>query len=140
MSCKKEYEISTHRYLELSHFCQQYHEYKAEIAKILTSGGGCSIALYAEKSRAYADSTAAKAIEVEVYRRYCDMIEQTAKTIGRDYGITEAIIKNVTLSLSYEQLIALEIIPRTDGNPRIGKNKFYQLRRKYFYLLAGKKK
>ena len=137
----KEYEISNLRYRELYYFCLQYQKYKDKINEIETGGGRSSYAQTGRSGSGHADPTAAKVIKAEKYREYCELIEQTAIEVGGDYAdIYQTIMTNVTIGLSYEQLRALGKIPKYKDGKYCGKNMFYNLRRKFYWLLDFKKK
>ena len=126
-----EYKISGHAYWELYHFCLRYGEFKEKINQIMYSGGGSGIMTHSEANGRYSDPTASKAVKIERLRRMCELIEQTA--VETDRTIYQALLKNITTGVTYEQMKALGIeIPR-------GKNQFYNKRKKFFWLLNLKR-
>jgi len=137
---EKDYKISSARYYELKYFCLQYHDFKAKIKENELSGGSKASYFQNGMSSGISNPTMDKVLQQNIYFEYCELIEQTALIIGGDYGLYQAFLDNVTIGLSYEHLRALEKIPdHENGKPVIGYVKFYNLRRKFYYLLNFKK-
>lgn len=117
------YNISGNRYRELKYFCRQYREKQSllrsitEIGSPPLSGGG---------SGKLSDKTASTAIRRAELQRDLELIEQTA--IEADAEIYTYILSNVADGVPLEYL----------GIP-VGRRKFYEARRKFFYLLSKKK-
>jgi hypothetical protein len=67
----------------------------------------------------------------------CELIEQTAIQASADYDIYQPLLLNVTTGISYEQLKACGLLHESDDDKRNGKGskKFYDVRRKFFWLL-----
>jgi len=129
------YKISDHAYWELYHFCLRYWEFKRKIDEITQSGGGSGSIAYAETNGRYSDPTANKALKRASLARNCELIEQTA--LETDGGIYKMLIDNVTTGATYEQIRA--IMEAYDIQVPCGRQKFYNLRKKFFYLLNQKK-
>lgn len=117
----KKYKISLNRFRELKYFCLQYDDKKHELNSLTFisaqlsdgqphAGGGVS------------DMTAKKAIKAAELKKDIELIEKCAAEA--DNTIYRYIIANVTKGLAYEHL----------GVP-MGKNQFYEKRRKFFWLL-----
>jgi len=132
-----DYKISDHAYRELYHFCLRYNEFKDEIKTIMYSGGNGGI-VRSQSIGGYSDPTANKAIKIERLRGKCELIEQTAIEAAGDYEtLYQPLLLNVTTGISYEHLRACGIV-RDDDRIK-GKNKFYDARRKFFWLLDYRK-
>lgn len=107
------YDISLYAYRELKYFCMQYDEKRKQIAGLYAIGKGT-------------DPTAYMAIDILRLRKEIDMIEKTAYEIaGR---MAPQMIASVTRNIPYERLS----VP-------CGRRQFYELRRKFYYLLHMKK-
>lgn len=120
-----QYGISKFAYRELSNFCLQYEDKKNRINDLnntyrspqvtgLPHGSGTS------------NPVEEAAIKADQLQRDVELIQKTA--YETDSVIAPAILKNVTQGIQYDYME----IP-------CGKNQFYTLRRKFFYLLATKK-
>lgn len=120
------YGIDRDRYLELKYFCRQYGKWKRRINELhaayspinltgMPSGSGTS------------DPVAKAALEAAELSHNCDMIETCAKQA--DNGLYEAIMKNVTMGIRYEDMPVCA-----------GRRQFYERRRKFFWLLSQVKK
>lgn len=113
--------ITKQKYLELKHFCLQYHEKKKEISyglRSTNSDGGCSGEIGKPTER--------QAIRNAILKRDVEMIEQTA--LEADPGIYPWLLKNVAEGIPYEYL-----------DVPMSRTKFYDARRYFFYLLAQKR-
>lgn len=117
------YDISANRYLELKYFCRQYREKQSQLRSLTEissfnmdgrSGGGIS------------DKTASLAIKRAQLTEDMKLVEQSA--FEADSDIYQYIISNVADGVPYEYL----------GVPA-GRRKFYEARRKFFFLLSQKK-
>lgn len=107
-----EYSIGTFAYRELYNFCLQYPEMKRKLARCSTRGTMTEPLLQIEKA--------------------CKMIEQTAIEAagGNDY---QCLLLAVTQDVPFHYLHMLK-------NLAAGRDKFYAMKRKFYYLLAKKKK
>ena len=119
-----QYGISKHRYRELSNFCLQYKEFIAEKNNCYDLSGVALTGM--PHSTTVSDPTANKAERAYKLGKNIELIEQTAiEACGELYPW---IIKAVSQGLSWDDL-----------QPPMGKNQYYQERRKFFYLLSLKK-
>ncbi len=120
----KKYEISLNRFRELKYFCLQYDDKKRELNNLTF----ISSPIFDGQPHGHdiSDTTAKKALRVAELRKDIELIEQCA--IEADNTIYQYIITNVTKGLAYEFL----------GVP-MGKNQFYEKRRKFFWLLNKNK-
>lgn len=119
-----EYNISNYAYRELRYFCLQYPEKKRQLKDcyLLSSHGYKG----APSTGGLSDPTQAQAMKAIRLAEDCELIEQTA--IAVDSALYLYIIKSVTTETEYRAL-----------NVPCGRRQFYELRRKFFYLLAQKK-
>ena len=121
------YCISQHRYYELKHFCLQYPIWK----KTLSALGGCkygrSDISVTRPDGSVSDPTADFAEEKIFYSERISMIERTADQT--DHELSDYILKGVTEGVSYEHLKAKLNIPCC-------REKYYELYRRFFYLLS----
>lgn len=118
------YNITKNRYLELKYFCRQYPEWKRELTDLrcgykpinltgLPSGSGTS------------DAVSDAAIRAAELSKKCELIEQCC--IEADSGIYQSLLKNVTEGIPYEHMPTYA-----------GRRQFYEVRRKFFWLLNKK--
>lgn len=118
------YGISLRRYRELYYFCLQYNEKKNKLRDCYDIGSPYLSDM--PKSGNVRDAIAKQAEIAIKLRRDIELIEQCA--IAADAELYQYILKNVTEELRYEYL-----------NVPAGRRKFYESRRKFFYLLNQKK-
>ena len=117
-----EYHISGNRYRELKYFCRQYREKQAllrsitEIGSPICGAGGSGLS----------DRTAGTAIRRAELQRDLELIEQSA--IEADAEIYVYLLSNVSDGVPWEHLDA-----------PVGRRKFYESRRRFFYILSRKK-
>ena len=122
------YGISVHRYRELLHMCRQYDEMRRKLDRIRqgvdeptpSASGPASLVKDPTGSRAAraADSWCSARIAA---------IEQAA--IAADPAVAPYIIRNATHGTSYDAMRA------RDEHLPCGREMFYELRRKFFWLL-----
>lgn len=123
ISKKNEYWISNYRYYELKYFCLQYSEYR----RLCGSFDGYAKHAYSSTHAGGINKPTEKTAEVrEYYDERVRMIEKAA-------GLTDPILGNyiligVTNGLAYDKIKARLNIP-------CGKDVYYKLYHKYFYIL-----
>ena len=118
----------------------QYHEYKKEIDVITNSGGGGDLSQSKSKTNIPSDETANKAIRLEPLVKKCKLIEKTLLDVTQDYQtLYDALFFNITNQMSFDQSDACGYIKEYGKNKRHCRNKFYELRRKFYYLLSLRK-
>lgn len=131
VSEKNKYWIDKHRHYELKHFCLQYPTWKKEY--IETNGYGLRSStfevIYA--SSPPSDPTATMAIKRAFYLERMRMIERAARDTDEVLG--DYILKGVTEGLSYSYLRDILHIP-------CGKDTYYNLYRRFFWLLNNLRK
>ena len=128
LSINGKYYVEKHRYYELKHFCLQYPLWK----KTLTSLGEAKY-VRTDISSVYvkgifSDPTADHAEEKIFYSERVRMIEDTVKQTAPE-PIANYLLRGVTEGVSYEYLKAKLNIPCC-------RDKYYELYRKFFYLLS----
>ena len=120
--------ISKHRYYELKHFCLQYPEFKTEYERLLNESKKTSI--WSKLSVEWSDPTSSRAARCEQLIKWMRMIEGCAK--AADPVMQNYILRGVTLGESYETL-------KVNCNIPCGKDYYYDLYRKFFWLLSIKR-
>ena len=118
------YNISKIKYLELKNFCLQYGEKKREIH----SNYGISAINYDDmpKGSSTSNPTEQTAMKNLRLQKDIELIEQTA--IEADAEIYQWLLKAITQKMRWE-----------DMDIPMGRRRFYETRRYFFYLLAQKK-
>ena len=121
----EDYGISKNRYKELKAFCLQYDEKKSKIKY------GLSAMQYDGQPKAHSTGSQVEnqAIENEIYKKDCAMIEEAA--IRTNPEIWRYILKSVTLGLSYE---FIEYDDEQGKIPMCRKD-FYGTRKKFYGIL-----
>lgn len=129
ISEKNRYWISKQRYYELRHFCAQYKEWAKEYADL----DGYPAQSYSTEIRSPQPGDPTERIaERKLYlRERMDMVKNAAR--DTDATIGRYIFRAVTKGYSYEHLRA------KDGLPCC-KNTYYDLYRKFFWLLDKARK
>lgn len=132
LSKKNKYWIPKHRYYELKHFVMQYNEWREKLEEIdsfvrATQNGGVQIW----------DMPDPVSKAAELRDRYNKNIEICNKammdTYPEDFFIGNCILIAVINNNSYEQIRAKYPIP-------CGKDMYYELYHKFFYLLDAARK
>ena len=125
LSKKNPYYISKHRYYELKHFCLQYKEWK----DLCGSMGYSSCSEIRTGSTEWSDPTGRKAIFLERYIIRMRFVEDTADEVAGN--LSNYILQSVTEGKTYTALKTVYNIP-------LGRDKFYELYRRFFWLLSNK--
>lgn len=125
----EEYGISKKRYKELSGFCEQYPEWKKELAMKNSTLRSPQITGM-PVSHNNADATGDLAVRRAMLEEKCRIIEETAKEASEE--LYEYIIKAVCYEVTVPYLLTYENMP-------CGKSAFSDIRR-YFFSLLNKKK
>lgn len=131
LSKRNPYWIEKHRYYELKHFCMQYPIWKKLIVMI---DGYSSHSIETVKNAVqqyHGDYTADRALIRAFYSERIEMIERVAERT--DSVIRRYILKGVTEGVSYEVIKARLEIPCC-------KDVYYELYRKFFWLLSQERK
>lgn len=129
ISKKNPYWIEKHRYLELKHFCLQYPIWKAARNSIDGLSKSPDLEMIFSKSGIISDPTARCAMQIEEYNKKMNMIKKAAHdACYPDTILWIYILDGVTKGKSYECLNAEHNIPCC-------KDKYYEIYRKFFYIL-----
>ena len=124
ISTKNKYWIDKHRHYELKHFCLQYPIWK----KAYNSLDGLTKnhpEIFAKTS--HISYPTAKCAEIRArYSRWMQMVEEASD--NTDAQLSKYILRAVTEELSYDTL-------RTMYNIPCGKDAYYELYRRFFYIL-----
>lgn len=127
ISSNNPYYIDRHRYYELKHFCLQHSEFKKAYADY-SNMYASSVAFERQRGqRMPSDITSRHAIKKLELKNKIDMIENAAK--ATDEYLWPFILQAVTEGLSFTFL-------RTKLNIPCGRDTYYTLYRKFFYLLS----
>lgn len=123
-----DHNISRDKYNELKYFCLQYWQKKQEIDRNYGIDGFSQDGMPRGTSRGTSSSnpTEKKALRIAQLKRDTELIEQTA--MEADAEIYPWILKNVTSGVPYEYM-----------DVPMGRRKFYEARRYFFFLLAQKR-
>lgn len=125
----KKYGISSHRFLELYHYCMQYNEWKEELKYKRDTVKSISINDMPMTGNRN-NQTEELVIRRTELSRKCEIVEQTA--IESDENIYSYILMGVTNEgVTYKCLKEKYKIP-------CGKDMYYDRRRKFYYLLSKK--
>lgn len=119
------YDISRHRYRELKEFCQQYDEKKSKLNQIYTlSSAPPEIPSTVSMPGRPTENKAIIACRLKADIEYIE--EALRQACADEPGLIESLRKNVTKeNCGYNNL----------GYIPCSKNKFYLIRRKFFFLL-----
>ena len=121
----EQYRISPLAYRELKYFCLQYAEkVRARNEARNTVRAPLPGGIHGSGPGTPAENAAERAVALS---RDIDLIEATAREAAPE--LYEAIMQNVTQGVRYEYLA----VP-------CGRRQFYEARRKFFYLLASKRR
>lgn len=125
LSKKNPYYISKHRYYELKHFCLQYPEWRSKYKSLEFQGIPYSPYAFSRLSD-ISDPTAKLALIKTIYSDRMDMVEECARQTDEEIGpyIQIAVCEGCT----YDKLNARLYVP-------CGRKKFYELYRRFFYIL-----
>lgn len=122
---KKKYWVSKHRYYELKHFCMQYGEWKKRL-NAMNLCASKSVINTKKDSNQVSDPTCQCTAAREFYRSRIEMLEKVSKEA--DPIIGDYILKGVTEEMPYDILITRGL--------DCSKNRYYELYRKFFWLLS----
>lgn len=130
ISKRKPYWIDKHRYYELKHFCLQYPIWKKELDRLDSMNTSSVIKVsgdICEVKRPVEDA----AIKRECYKTRIDMLENAAKDTDPELG--GYILKGILSGLSFDRLYVREPAP-------CSKDRYYELYRKFFWVLSSIRK
>lgn len=129
LSLKNKYWIEKHRYYELKHFCLQYPNWKAMLREFY----GIENPKFPRVgfSPNVSDPVLWTVEKREVYHNKIDLVERAAKQTSDE--VSDYILKAVTEGLAYENLRLMHGLP-------CGREMWYELYRKFFYILHCSRK
>lgn len=130
LSKKNKYWIERHRYYELKHFCLQYPIWKCAYHSLDGLSKRPTDLMIFSKGMGISDPTSKCAEARAYYLERMEMIEQAA--IQTDAELAEYILNGVTEGWSYDILKARLEIPCC-------KDVYYELYRKFFWILSKKR-
>ena len=130
LSENSEYQVGRHRYYELKHFCLQYPLWKQERAALEGLARHELGWAASTGTGQVSDPTAACVEKREFYSQRIAMVEDAARET--DAVVGEYILFAIVNGLSYEML-------RLRKNVPCGKSLYYQLYRRFFWLLDQKR-
>lgn len=119
-----DHNISRDKYNELKYFCLQYWQKKQGIDRNYGIDGFSQDGM--PRGTSSSNPTEKKALRIAQLKRDTELIEQTA--MEADAEIHPWILKNVTSGVPYEYM-----------DVPMGRKKFYEARRYFFFLLAQKR-
>lgn len=126
VSQKNPYWLERHRYYELKHFCMQYPIWKQAYASLDGLHAARMDGIVAGKINTVGNPTERCAEAMLFYADRMRMVEQAAKEA--DDALSSFLVLAVTQGVSYEHLKAKLEIP-------CSRDKYYELYRRFFYLL-----
>jgi hypothetical protein len=127
----KKYNISKHRYCELYHMCLQYNEWRQELAEHIDTIKSVEITDMPSVHNPHR-STEELAIRRAELSERIKLIEETAK--AADSELSDYILYAVTNEdVTYDYL-------RRSRNMPAGKDKYYESRRKFYWMLDKRMK
>lgn len=125
LSENNKYFIPRHRYYELKHFCLQYPDWKKQY--VLLNGCERKPELYLRVKHSNVDDPTARIAEEKVFfSDRMDTVKKAAMETDEVFG--NYILQAVTEGLSYDVLKLRLNIP-------CGKDTYYELYRRFFWLL-----
>lgn len=119
-----EHNISRAKYNELKYFCMQYEEKRQELSR--GYGLHAMVSDGMPRGNECSNPTESTAIRNIALQKDIELVEQTA--IEADSEIYQWLLKNVTEGIGYDYL-----------DVPMSRNRFYDSRKLFFYLLAQKK-
>ena len=125
------YGISGKRYKELCGFCEQYPEWKQELAFKIDTLKSKEITDMPLVPHGNSDATGDLAIRRVLLQEKIKIVEETAKETDEYYA--PYLIKNICYGVPINYLINIEGMPTSERT-------FFDYRRFFFYLLDQKKK
>lgn len=130
LSKRNRYWIDKHRYYELKHFCLQYPIWK-EMLRTLDGYESRSNVIVLGKPRNRSSKTEDDALRRKYYSERIDMLKSAAKDTDPILGFY--ILRGVLSEMSYDKLTLRQKIP-------CSRDKYYELYRRFFWLLSKVRK
>lgn len=130
LSLKNRYWIDRHRYYELKHFCLQYPEWKRSYAALDNLRNRRLVRDIFNRTNEVPRPTSQIAEQKLFFRERIELVESSAEEA--DAFLADYILEGVTKERSYVYLKAKLDIP-------CGKDVYYELYRKFFWILSNKR-
>jgi hypothetical protein len=124
------YGISSKRYKELCGFCEQYPDWKKELLQYSVVKSPI-ISDMPKAPMNNSDTTGEMAVRRCEKESKCTLIEETAIETSTEFA--QYLIKSICYEVPVNYLISYEEMP-------LAKSQFYELRRKFFFILDKNKK
>ena len=131
LSPKNKYWIEKHRYYELKHFCLQYLTWKRAYNAIDGTIPHPFEQMIFSKTNEIQDPVTRCVEAREIFLERIILVENCAK--ATDPELWDYILKAVTRELAYENLRTVYDLP-------CGREMWYQLYRKFFFILHNSRK
>lgn len=131
LSPKNCYWIDKHRYYELKHFCLQYPIWKRKYNSLIGYPNGWPQPVPPTKTNIFTDPVTKHLDERLYYANRMDMLERVAKET--DEKLAYYILKAITEGISYDHMRARSGIPCC-------KDTYYELYRRFFWLLSNERR
>lgn len=126
----REYDLTVHEFYMAYHYALQYNEWKSKVNDIASIDTPDPENADMPKAHNISDTTFSKAVRISEYRDKMRMIEELVREVAPD--IYTWLFKAVTTdNCSYENLRVYMDLP-------CGKNYYYAMRRKFYFLLYQK--
>ena len=129
LSDRNPYRLSKHRFYELKHFCLQYEEWRKLYHELLSEFNTTSV-ITIKKRTGFSTPTEDIANVMASLSFNARLVERTAYNASDELG--EYIFMAVTKERSYNNL-------RTMYNIPCGRDYFYNLLRKFYWMLSEEK-
>ena len=131
VSKRNPYWIDKHRYYELKHFCLQYPEWQRELSILDGYIRHIQISQAMAQNKGQLRDPISEAVEERLeYSRWSTLLEHTAKEAAKE--LSSYLLKGVTEGMSYDILRVRMAIPCC-------KDTYYELYRRFFWLLSKKR-
>lgn len=130
LSVNNQYWVEKHRYYELKHFCLQYPLWKKNRSVLDGWSRKDGTVRISSGNQTNGDPTAICAESRAYFSKRIELVERVAVEAADD--LADYILKGVTEGVSYNYLKSKLEIPCC-------KDTYYQLYRKFFYLLSKRK-
>lgn len=131
LSSKNKYWIERHRYYELKHFCLQYPIWKRAYTELDGYHRRSGSMIDAINDIRLSDPTERYVEDRLYFSDRMKLVEQAA--IGSSIELASYILKAVTEGMSYDHL-------KTTYNIPCGKDVYYELYRRFFWILDKTRK
>ena len=126
-SPKSLYHINKERYLELKHFCLQYHSWQVE-ADLIEYASSTSFIELNDEIKEYSDNVFEYVSRRSYYLSKIEKVDKAVVEATDNKDIRAALLECVTTGRTYAKMNARHQIP-------CGRGQFYDVYRRFFYIL-----